>query len=109
MSAWWLLPILAAVGLCFVCAGLTLAWSLAVRRMILDIRKARDLTGEVVELQTDLEALRQSVKRLHSRAGMREIREARANGDRPPDWQKDAEGFLRYHQARINRERMNGA
>lgn len=95
--------------LCFVSVSLSIIALVLGRRWYLDVRRARDLTGDVAELTDSLAALAGSVKRLHSRAGMREIRAARAGEDlesptregRCPDWRKDPQGWLDFQQRAI--------
>lgn len=58
--------------------GTGIACVRAVRRKSLAISRAHDLTGTVLELSDELASLRKSLKKLHSRAGMRELR---ARGD----------------------------
>jgi hypothetical protein len=69
---------------------------LAVRRIFLDAHQVRGLAGRLAVLDDELSDMRMSLKRLHSRAGMRELRERRSsNGasEEIPDWQTDPEGF----------------
>ncbi len=72
-----------------------------IRRAVLDFRPAqalRQLEADQIELSERLDSVVASVKRLHSRAGMREVRE-RLNDPKPgerPDPVKDPEGWRRW-------------
>ena len=72
-----------------------------IRRTVLEFRPAqalRQLETDQIELSERLDSVAASVKRLHSRAGMREVRERLTEtrpGDRP-DPAKDPEGWRRW-------------
>lgn len=100
-----------------VCLGSTIGiWRLwqEIRRTALEISEARDLAKRAARVLPDLadfeerlDALAVSLKRLHSRAGMRELRERSQNGgaDREPDWRKDPEGFRSFHERRLRMQK----
>jgi len=83
-----------SVGICIYCLFVARQAVADARRAVLDAARPHDLADlaqEALERVSDLEA---SVRRLHSRAGMREVRERRKNGipdDRPdPESQPEA-------------------
>lgn len=96
-----------ALSLCFACVGTVFALLVRIRRTVVDIsaaqarvRKAADLADELQLAMERLDGVERSLKRLHSRAGMRELRERRANGGGgAPDWRDDPEGY-RQHMER---------
>jgi len=81
-----------------------------VRAMAIDCEKARaatrkaaDLHVDIVDVQERIDGCEKSLKRLHSRAGMREVRELR--GTRPevaPDWQSNPAAWLEFAQRKLN-------
>lgn len=97
------MDILTVVGLYALAAlavAVTIGAAATVRRAALDISRARDLTSTVTTLADEISAVRLSLKKLNSRAGMRELRE-RANGkEGPPDWRSDPEGFRSWARGR---------
>lgn len=91
---WWVQIVVTA--LCVTALGCSAAFARQAHKSRLANRRALDLEGRLTELEADCEAIRQSLKRLHSRAGMRELREKRGQtvGDNEiPDWQADPEQF----------------
>lgn len=91
---------LLALSLCIGCLGIILAEGRKVRQLVLAIRRAHDLADDVRALAERLEGVERSLKRLHSRAGMREVRERRANGA-IPDWRDDPEGYRAAKEAEL--------
>ena len=83
------------LSLCLACLGIVLAEGQKIRRTVLAIQRARDLADDLRIVEERIEGCEKSLKRLHSRAGMREVRERR-NGGAPgsvPDWRDDPEGY----------------
>jgi hypothetical protein len=62
-----------------------------IRRMVVDARKARDLSRDVEEALERISDAESSLKRLHSRAGMREVRARRAGAPADPTERPDPE------------------
>ena len=96
MNQWLPAVTVLVLSLCIVSACVSL-WS--VRRVVterLANRAARDLEARIIDLEEAAESMRVSLKKLHSRAGMRELREKRALTDssqETPDWRTDPEAF----------------
>lgn len=97
-----------SVSLCIASVGTFLAFLPTFRRTVLDFRRAQesakrlgDLPDGIRELEERIDSVERSLKRLHSRAGMREVRERRAGLAEGPDWRADPDGFRRYWESRI--------
>ena len=112
LSAGWMFAQWMLLGVCFLCASASLACFLLVRQISLDLANARRLAGTIGELSEDLDALSKSVSRLHSRAGMREVRERRGSPGEParskdgcPDWNTDPKGWIVWQEQEIARQR----
>jgi len=95
------------VTLCCITVGAVLAALWEIRQTVVDsrtaaarFRKYAELHAELVELMDRVEGAEKSLKRLHSRAGMREVREARG-GNKLPDWRDDPEGFRKAAEAQL--------
>lgn len=76
------------------------------RRAVLDcraalasIRKYAELHSDVVDLAERVDGTEKSLKRLHSRAGMREVRERRGAdaATSSPRWDVDPKAFIAAH------------
>jgi hypothetical protein len=96
--------------LCFACLGTVFAMMTKVRAMAIDCEKARaatrkagELHAELVDVQERIDGCEKSLKRLHSRAGMREVRELRTRRDEEaPDWQSNPAAWLEFAQRKLN-------
>lgn len=108
------LQVTLALMACFVCAIFCAVTVRKVRLTALDIWAAHARAKPIGEIRDDLNlclermhAAEQSLKRLHSRAGMRELRErksARSGTDEEPDWRTDPTGFRLFHEQRLRQK-----
>lgn len=71
-----------------------------------DERSHRHILLAITELEDQHEALSASHKRLRSRVGMRELREKRKNGDRPPNIDAGDPDGQRYNDPDEWKKRM---
>jgi len=97
-----------AVSICFICVGIVLAEARKARRIGIDkqsaldrIQRFGDLADEIRDLDDRVQSLDKSLKRLHSRAGMREVRERRGQNGAAPNWQTDPHGWLAYAEKKL--------
>ncbi len=95
-SVFWL-----GVTLCLVSAIVSVVSWRYFRRAVLDFQDAHDLREQVTEALERVTSAESSLRRLHSRAGMRENRERKGTGlgdDERPDPGKQPDAWLRWAQ-----------
>lgn len=98
-----------AVTLCLIClcavfvlAYRCRAWAIDCAAAQAATKKASVLHVDIVDLNERVDGCEKSLKRLHSRAGMREVRERRhgSNGA-VPDWRDDPEGYRLHMESQL--------
>lgn len=103
--------------------GMILACALAIRRTALTRPPIVKVREELAELADGLEMQRALVKKLSQRLTMREYRERVADEVQPegspapklrrggnggePDWQKDPQGYIAFHERRLRSGRID--